>query len=314
MVAGVDQQDARGDLLGLILHVGDGIVGQRAVDVGVDVVGVVDDDLIRLGDLLSADRADAVDVVMTQRRNDFRLGLAALRAGVELFAGVLAGRLHGDDAVVPAVLAHARLHRKDGRGQDLRHLGTGRVTLRHELDSGLVVLFDLTAADDALADRPVEGFLRVRGDLLRVGEVLQVIALGLGLAVVAPHHRDELLTGHQAVGVEMILVNAVDDLILFSPCDRVLIPVGGQVNELGLVDGRNDRIFQAVQNDSSHCTGAILVGFKGDGCHTIHELRIVFVDVFDILCKPIRLLDIAERLNIAGRKYGRNNACDHSDD
>ena len=317
MVAGVDQQDACGDLLGLVLHVGNGVVGQGAVDVGMDVVGVVDDELVSLCDLLVADGADAVDVVMAERRNDFRLGLAALRAGIELFACALAGRLHGDDAVVPLMsVSGARLHRQDRRGQDLRHFSTGRVALRNQLDSGLVVLGDLSAADDALADRPVKRFLRVSGNLLRVGKVLQVIPVDLGLAIVTPHHRDELLTGHEALRIEMVLVDTIDNLVLLCPCDSILIPVVRQVNELGFIDCRNDRVFQTVEDNSRHCTGAIAVGLKGDGGHAIHKLGIVLVDVLDVLCKPVGLLDIAERLDIAGasREYGRNNACDHSDD
>ena len=309
MVAGIDQEDAVGDLRGLGLQIGNVVIGQAAVDVGVNVVGVVDHDLALVRQLVAADGADAVNILMAESGNGFRLGLAALGAGIEHFALILAGGLGNDFAFIPLVLG-AGEHDLLGNGDDLGQLGTGGMALGIQRQLAVIQ----GAADDALGNGPVKGCLSIGRDLLGIGEILQIILVDFQLAVEAPDHGDQLLTGHKAVRIEMGSVNAVDDFILLSPDDSVLIPVILQINELGGVDGRDHRVSQAVQDHGSHGAGTGAVGVKENRCYAVHELRVMVVGVGDVGRKPIVLLDILERLDIACcRKDGGKNADNHSD-
>ena len=308
VVAGIDQEDAVGDLRGLSLQIGNVVIGQAAVNVGMDVVGVVDHDLALVRQLVAADGADAVDILVAKRGNGLGLGLAALGAGIEHFALILAGGLGNDFALIPLVLG-AGEHDLLGDGDDLGQLGTGGMTLGIQRQLAVVQ----GAADDALGNGPVKGRLCIGRDLLGVGEVLQVILFDFQLAVEAPDHGDQLLTGDEAVGVKMSFVNAVDDFIFLGPGDSVLIPVVLQVNELGGVDGRDDRVSQTVQDHGGHRTGAGAAGVKENGCYAVHELRVMVIGVGDVGRKPIVFLDVLERLDIACRKDGGKNADNHSD-
>ena len=303
VVARVKQEDAGGDLRGLRLQIGNVVVGQSLIDIGVDVVGVVDDDLVVGGQHVVAIDALAVNIGVPLGRDLFRLGLTADGAGVGLLALFGAGRLLRHLALVPDVLG-ARRGLLDKDGDDLGHLRTGRVALREELA--------VRAADDALGDRPVEGVAGIGADLGCVGEGLEVIALDGRLIVEAPNHRDQLLAGDKSVRIKGRFGNALDDAGLLTPSDRVLVPVSLQVGEGGRLDRRDDGVGKTVKNRDRHRAGAGAVGRKGGGCHAVHKLRIVLINELDVGRKPIGFLNVRERADIGSERGGKDSE-DHDD-
>ena len=303
MVARVEQEDAGSNGSGLRLQVGDVVIGQLAVDVGVDVVGVVDDDLILVCELVAAAGADAVFIVVAGGRDDLGLGLTAARAGVEHFAVFGAGSSLGYLALIPSVLG-AGLGSLVEHGDDLCKLSAGRVILRQELAVG--------AADDLHGNRPVKGFLRISSDLVGIREALEVIFLDLRAAGIAPNHGDELLARYHSVRIEAVAADAVHDAVLLRPCYAVLVPVFLQVDEGRRLDRRNYGISQAVENNGSHCTGAIALRLEAVCRGAVHKLRIVLVYILDIRREPVGIVHVRKVQNVR-TEHGGDDADDHSE-
>ena len=210
--------------------------------------------------LSAADGALAVLAVgMTLGSDDFGLGRAALGAGEELLARLGAGGFLGDLTFVPSMRA--------GLGQfgilidDLGKLGTGRIILRVELA--------LVAVDDAHGDRPVEGVLRIGGDLGGILEVLGEVALDLRAALVAPHHGDDLLTGDEGIRLKGRGGDAVDDLVRLRPCDSVLVPIRLEIGKGRLVINRG-LAGNSPQNRCGHRTGQRAVRLEGGRACAVH--------------------------------------------
>ena len=305
VVARIEQEDAGCDLRGLRLQIGNVVVGQSLIDIGVDVVGVIDDDLIVGGQHVAAIGALAVNIGVPLGGDLFRLGFAADGAGVELLALFGAGRLLRHLALIPDVLG-ARRGLLDKDGDDLGHLRAGRIALREELA--------VRAADDALGDRPVEGVAGIGADVGCVGEGLEIVAFDDGHAIEAPNHRDELLAGDKTLRIEGRFGNAHDDAGLLTPSDRVLVPVALQVGEGGRLDRRDDGIGKTVKNRDCHRTGAGAFRPKGGGCHAVHKLRIVLINELDIGRKPVGFLNVRERADIGvGSERGGKDSEDHDD-
>ena len=300
VVACVEQQRACGNLLRLRVQIGNVVVGQALVDIGVNVVGVINDDLVGSSQRHAAAGALAVNVVMAESGNFLDLGGAAVGAGEGLFALLGAGRLLGDLAVVPLVLGAGSSALVE-HGDDLGKFGTGRVALRVKLA--------VLAVDDALLDRPVEGVYGVCRNILRIREGAQVVALDLDGAGITPDHRHELFTGQQAVRRKMRAVDAVDHARCLCPSDGVLIPVLGQVREGGrLVNDR--RAFEAIENRCSHCAGAGAVRLKCCCAGAVHV--VVKNNILNIFGKPVSVLHIRKVAEVGG-KCGRKYADDHHD-
>ncbi len=301
VVTCVEQEGAGSDLGGLCLQVGNGVIGQRAVDVGMNVVGVEDDDLVVIGQLVAAARANAVDIVMAQSRDRFGLLLAADGAGVLLQAGLGAGRLGDHVTGSPSVGGAGNVGLKEN-GDDLGKLCTGGRFAGEELSAH--------AVDDALGDRPVEGIDCPAVDAAGIGVGVDAVGgLRLGLALVTPDHGDEPLTGEQTGRVKATAAHAVDDALVLGPCDSILVPIVGEVSEAGLLvdDGG---ACHAVQNRDGHCTGAGAVRLKLCGRGAVHQ--VMLINILDIRRIPFGILNVRKRADI-GCACEREDADNHHD-
>ena len=309
VVASVNKEDAVSNLGGLSLQVSNVVIGQSAVDVGVNVVGVVDDDVALVGQLLAAVAANAVNIAMAQSGDDLSLGLAAADAGVDDLAVFGAGSSLNLLAFVPGVVAFAFSGDFVEDRDDLSELSTGSVALRIQNELAALVLH---AADDGLGDSPVESCLGIVGNLSSVSEISQIVLFDFGLFVVAPHHGNQLLAGNQSVGVELALGDAVDNTGLLCPCNTVLVPIIFQVGEGRGSDRGDDGVSQTIQNHSGHSTGKSAIGLECSLGGAVHKHGLVLINVLDVRCKPVGILHVGEGLYVS-RKRRRQNADDHND-
>ena len=290
MVAGVQQQSAGSDRSGLLLQIGNVVIGQRVVDVGMDVVGVVNDDLAVVGQLVAAVGADAIFIVVTQGRNFFGLGLAAHGAGVGLHAGLGAGGFLGDLPLVPYMHTQNGVVETGGHGC---HFAAQCVGLGQ--NENLVAF--LAALHDALGGSPLHGVDCVRGNrgAVRIGgqigagaHILLHVILGKTI-----QERGQLLTGHVVVGTEGAVIVALGNAGLCSPFNIGLEPVVfADILEGALVCGGLGLTGKAPE-DRGHFGTSQLVRRTETAVRIAGQQVIVYAILYACI-EPVAFLNVGE--------------------
>lgn len=191
------------------------------------------------------------------------------------------GAFRGSDELIRGCLLIQQVR------EDLRDLGAGS-------GAGGVQGAVGVAVDDLLAHGPLQGGDGVGGDLVLVGEAVQVLLQGHVLQaldlLVAEQDRGHLLAGHGVHGTEGRLVIAVDDLVGSGPGHCVAVPLARRhIRKLGSA-GHSGGFFQPIQHGDDHGAVHRPVGGERRGRSAGHEtLRI---SVLHGVIEPIAALHI----------------------